>query len=127
VAKMSAGVPLDDADRWPWLDAIGAALQGETGMIASCSALKRVYRERLAAAAGRPVRFVFLQGSKALLAGRIAARKGHFMPPSLLDSQFAALEPPAPDELAQAFEIDQPAERIVRQAAAYLTGKMPHA
>ncbi len=126
VAKMSAGVPLDDADRWPWLDAIGARLQGDTGIIASCSALNRAYRQRLSQAAGRPVRFIYLEGSKALMAARIAARKEHFMPPSLLESQFAALEPPSNDELAQAFDVALPPEAIAKQAVDYLLGAVAH-
>ena len=76
VDKMSAGFPLADEDRWPWLAIVGESLQGREGRIASCSALKRTYRDHLAAKAGRPVAFVFLDGSRELLEGRIAARKG---------------------------------------------------
>jgi gluconokinase len=101
IAKMKAGHPLDDADRAPWLDAIGAWIderleEGQSGVI-TCSALKRAYRDRLDAA--RPhVTFVFMQLDEADVAERVAGRKGHFMPPSLLASQFADLEPPTPDE-----------------------------
>jgi gluconokinase len=101
IAKMKAGHPLDDADRGPWLDAIGAWIdqrlgEGQSGVI-TCSALKRAYRDRLDA--GRPqVSFVFMKLDRDAVAERIAGRKGHFMPPSLLASQFADLEPPAPDE-----------------------------
>ena len=101
VAKMRAGHPLDDEDRKPWLEAIGQwiddqAARGEPGVI-TCSALKRVYRDHIRA--GRPqVAFVFLKGSKELIAERLAHRHGHFMPPALLDSQFEALEEPGPDE-----------------------------
>ena len=77
VAKMSSGIPLTDEDRWPWLEEIGRSLAGADGKIASCSALKRVYRERIAKAAGRPVAFVFLDGSRELLSQRINARKNH--------------------------------------------------
>ena len=89
VEKMSSGVPLTDEDRWPWLDAIGAAIgaAGDDGIIVACSALRRIYRRRLVAAAGRPIVFVHLDGPRALLERRLGGRKGHFMPKSLLDSQ----------------------------------------
>ena len=98
-AKMSAGIPLDDQDRWPWLDAIAAWIaskreRGEPGLV-TCSALKRSYRDRLR---GTNVIFVFLNGPRAVIEARIASRKGHYMPPSLLDSQLATLEPPTSDE-----------------------------
>jgi gluconokinase len=120
VEKMSAGFPLTDEDRWPWLAQVGESLQGREGRIASCSALKRAYREHIIAEAGRPVAFVFLDGSRALLEQRIAARKGHFMPPSLLASQLATLERPAPDELANAFDIARSVDEIVAEASAWL-------
>ncbi|MBI2720295.1 MAG: gluconokinase [Rhizobiales bacterium] len=120
IAKMSAGIALNDDDRWPWLAKIGEALKGTTGIIASCSALKRSYREAIATAAGRPVRFVFLQGDRELLATRIAARRNHFMPPALLDSQLATLEPPAPDERAVAIDIALAPDAIVERAADFL-------
>ena len=120
VAKMSAGTPLNDDDRWPWLDRVGAALAGATGVIGSCSALKRSYRQRLIRAAGRPIAFVFLDGSRELLAQRIAARKGHFMPASLLDSQLATLERPGPDEWAIAIDIALAPADIVARAVAFL-------
>jgi gluconokinase len=99
VAKMTAGIPLDDEDRWPWLDAIGAwikkkAQHGEPGIV-TCSALKRSYRDRLR---GPNVIFVFLNGPRAVIEARMASRKHHFMPTALLDSQLATLEPPGPDE-----------------------------
>src|SRR5579864_2406294 len=97
-AKMTAGVPLTDDDRWPWLDRIGRRLADVAahpkGAIIACSALKRVYRDRLRAAVGADLRFIFLEGDKALMRWRVAGRKGHFMPASLIDSQFATLEPP---------------------------------
>ena len=101
VAKMSAGTPLTDDDRWPWLDAIASVVdrwraEGASGIV-TCSALKRAYRRVLVG--DRPdVRLVYLAGDKALIAGRMAARKGHFMPPALLDSQFATLEVPGAEE-----------------------------
>jgi len=101
VAKMSAGTPLTDDDRWPWLHAIAAVIdtwrtEGTNGIV-TCSALKRAYRNILVG--NRPdVRLVHLAGDKPLIAARMAARKGHFMPTALLDSQFATLEPPGGDE-----------------------------
>jgi carbohydrate kinase (thermoresistant glucokinase family) len=118
-------VPLTDADRWPWLDAIAAAIAGwlAEGRIAvvTCSALKRAYRDRLRAA-GPGVRFVHLAGSRALIARRLAARRGHFMPPGLLDSQFAALEPPGPDEGVLTVAIDQDPDAIVAEILKGLEG-----
>src|SRR5512133_2467077 len=99
VAKMASGIPLDDEDRWPWLDAIAAWIKdktqrGEPGIV-TCSALKRSYRDRLR---GPNVIFVFLNGSRAVIEARMASRKHHFMTIALLDSQLAALEPPGTDE-----------------------------
>src|SRR5205823_11723772 len=116
VAKMSAGHPLTDEDRWPWLQAIAdeidrLAAAGERAVIA-CSALKRAYRDVLVH--GRDdVRIVYLDGTQQLIAGRLAARKGHFMPPTLLESQFKTLEPPAPDERPLTVSIDASVETIV--------------
>jgi gluconokinase len=98
VAKMRDGVPLSDADRWPWLDRVAGVLCDKAPVIVGCSALKRAYRDRIRASAGGPVTFVHLSGSRDLIASRMGARTGHYMPTSLLDSQFAALEPPGPDE-----------------------------
>jgi gluconokinase len=116
VAKMSAGQPLTDEDRWPWLKAIADEIDRlcskERPAVFACSALKRAYREVLVH--GRDdVRIVFLDGTQALIATRLAARKGHFMPPGLLDSQFRTLERPAPDEGAVTVSIDAPVEVVV--------------
>ena len=99
VAKMAAGTPLADEDRWPWLEAIGAwlAWHERDGAVASCSALRRAYRDVLRAKAPS-VTFVHLVVERAALVQRVAHRPGHFMPSSLLGSQLATLEPPAPDE-----------------------------
>ena len=101
VRKMHAGEPLTDEDRWPWLHGIAAWIDatrrvGNHGTVA-CSALKRAYRDILVGER-TDVRIVYLKGEQDLIARRLAARDGHFMPPSLLDSQFAALEEPQPDE-----------------------------
>lgn len=117
IAKMSRGEPLEDADRWPWLDAVGAALIENA--IIGCSALKRRYRDRIRAKSPAAV-FVHLAGSRAVIEARMAARTGHFMPVSLIASQFAALEPPMPDEAAITVDIDQSTEAIVAAIVAGL-------
>ena len=116
IEKMRSGHPLDDADRAPWLAAVHAwidaqAAAGHNGVI-TCSALKRAYRDRLRD--GQPAtRFVYLQGDEAVIRERVDGRRGHFMPPSLLDSQFQDLEPPTPDEHAIVIDIRQPIEAQV--------------
>lgn len=104
VAKMSAGGALDDADRWPWLDrvgaAIGAAVDADRLAVAACSALKHSYRARLSRAASVPLLFVLLDTDPTELSRRLVHRRDHYMPPSLLDSQLATLERPTPDECA---------------------------
>lgn len=95
--KMNAGIPLTDQDRWPWLRALRAvieqALADDAGAVVTCSALKRAYRDVLAGGLAQ-VRFVHLTGDPAVLAARLAGRRGHFMNPALLDSQIATLETP---------------------------------
>ena len=120
VAKMAAGVPLTDADRAPWLADVGAALAHDAPLIIGCSALKRRYRDQIRATAGGAVTFVHLAGSRAVIEARMAARQNHFMPVSLLDSQFAALEPPLPDEPSLTVDIDQPLDRVVDEIVAGL-------
>jgi gluconokinase len=97
-AKMTAGIPLTDEDRAPWLDRIGNLLADAVahpdGAVVACSALRRAYRDRLRTIVGPSLRFVFLKGDKALMRSRVAGRKGHYMPASLIDSQFATLESP---------------------------------
>ncbi|MEO6533717.1 MAG: gluconokinase [Pseudolysinimonas sp.] len=119
VAKMAAGIPLDDADRAPWLDAIGTLLAAGP-LVVACSALKRSYRDRLRVAAPA-LQLVFLDGSPELLASRMAARPGHFMPTSLLRSQLATLERPAPDENALTADIAAPVTQIVASLAERMT------
>lgn len=114
IAKMAAGTALTDADRWPWLTAVGQALgAGPGSVVGACSALRRAYREHITAAAGQPVLFVYLDGSRELIGARMAAREGHFMPPSLLDSQFATLERPSADENAILVPIDGTVDQSV--------------
>ncbi len=122
VAKMAAGTPLTDADRWPWLDACTQTL-AQGNVILGCSALKRAYRDRLRGAGG--LTFIHLSGPRDLIAARMAQRAGHYMPLSLLDSQFAALEPPSPDEQALTVSIDQPTAAIAAAIAAQLKGATP--
>lgn len=116
IEKMSHGIPLDDDDRLPWLKAIAAridaARQTHRPIIVTCSALKRSYRE-IFADGHDDVGFVYLQGAKELIAQRLAARTNHFMPPGLLDSQFAALQEPGADEPAIAIPIDATPDAIV--------------
>ena len=120
VEKMSAGIPLTDDDRWPWLDLVGAALRQADeegrGLVVSCSALKESYRDRLRHAVGGSVVFIFLEGSRALLQARLAERSGHFFPPALLDSQFAALENPDGESLVVTVDINAPVDSIVGAA-----------
>jgi gluconokinase len=124
VEKMSAGHPLTDEDRWPWLNAIadeiGRVCEARGHVVVACSALKRTYRDVLLR--GRDdVRIVFLNGAQKLIAGRLALRKDHFMPPGLLDSQFRTLETPGPDENAIDVSIDASVDAIVDDIVRNLT------
>jgi gluconokinase len=117
VKRMAAGIPLTDDDRHGWLLAIAARLReakrAGIGLVISCSALKRRYRDVLRSAGDADVRFVYLAGSRALLAERMARRRGHFMPASLLDSQLSILEEPSPDEHAWVCDIREVPHAIV--------------
>lgn len=116
VQHMASGIPLTDGDRAGWLRALAIRIReasdAGTGLVVTCSALKRSYRDVLRAAAP-DLRFVFLKGPRELISDRLAGRRGHFMPATLLDSQLATLEDPAPDEHAWAFDIGEPAQKIV--------------
>jgi gluconokinase len=116
VAKMRAGQPLTDDDRWPWLRAIAAEIdrvcQSGGHVVMACSALRRAYRDVLLHDR-KDVRLIFLDGTELLVEDRLSHRKGHFMPPGLLASQFATLEPPDADERAVRVSIDAPIEGIV--------------
>ena len=123
VEKMSHGIPLTDDDRWPWLRAIADAIDdvraGGRSAVVACSALKRAYRDVLIG--DRPdVVLVYLQGDKEQIAERMAARKGHFMPVALLDSQFATLEEPGPDEHPVIVSIAPPPEAIIEEVVRQL-------
>jgi gluconokinase len=112
IAKMRRGEPLNDTDRAPWLHKVGDTLAMD-GTVVACSALKRAYRDQIRAVAGAPVIFLFLRGTRDTLLQRMSSRPGHFMPPALLDSQLATLEPPEGDETYLAADIDQTPDQIV--------------
>ena len=120
IAKMSQGIPLDDDDRLPWLSAIAAAIDAarreSRQVVVTCSALKRSYRTILSAGHD-DVAFIYLKGDKDLIAERLGVRSGHFMPPQLLDSQFAALEEPISEEHAVTMSVDDTPDRIVSAIA----------
>jgi carbohydrate kinase (thermoresistant glucokinase family) len=130
IAKMKAGTPLTDEDRWPWLRAI-AAREDElraagTSAVVACSALKRAYRDILIGA--RPdVILLYLCGSRSLIGERISGRKGHFMPPALLDSQFATLEEPGPDEHPVIVEIGGSPQAEIENAMGQLRPRLLNA
>ena len=121
IAKMSAGTPLNDDDRWPWLDALAARLKAESefsgGAVATCSALKSTYRDRIQAGSGPQTRFIFLDCSRETLERNHAGRTGHFMPPSLLDSQLAILEAPYDEARAIIIDGNQPFDAVIRSIA----------
>jgi gluconokinase len=118
VAKMSAGTPLTDGDRYPWLDAVGQWLADHDGVM-SCSALKRRYRDQLRSHR-TDVEFLHLTGSPELIAGRQAGRAGHFMPSSLMMSQFEALEPLGADERGMTIDVGHSVDAIVEAFVEYL-------
>jgi len=121
VKKMAAGIPLTDDDRWPWLEAIGERIEMERitghGVVVSCSALRHAYRDCLRKQVHGTVQFILLDGSRELIGDRMEKRKGHFMPPALLDSQFATLEKPTPDEDAVILDISHPIPALLAEAA----------
>lgn len=123
-AKMHSGIPLDDEDRWPWLKAIAARLKEvrATGqpVVVACSALKRSYRDLLRGESGGPLTIVFLKGDYALLSPRMKARKGHFMPASLLKSQLDTLEDPSGEPGVITVSVDGTIEAIVKEALSRL-------
>ena len=125
IEKMASGIPLEDDDRWPWLEEVGrilGACEGRHGAVATCSALRRSYRDVLRYTVGPGLRFVWLTGSRALLERRMGKRDGHFMPPGLLDSQLETLEEPVRED-AFAFSIDDDPQAIAEAAHRWLLSK----
>jgi gluconokinase len=126
IGRMAAGLPLDDEHRWKWLDAIGAELAAaqrkHAGAVAACSALKRIYRDRLRGY-DNGLFFIHLAVDKATALERVASRKGHFMPASLVDSQFADLQPLGVDEAAVTLDATRPVEVVIAEALAVLRSR----
>ncbi len=120
IAKMSAGQPLDDADRAPWLADVGKALSRQDKVVIGCSALKVAYRDTIRQFAAHAVHFLHLAAPQSVLAARVNVRADHFMPPALLDSQYAALEPLGHAENGRTIDIDQPFDAVVAAAEAYV-------
>jgi gluconokinase len=131
IRKMSSGIPLDDNDRLPWLGAVGDEIgrlqRSGRPVVAACSALKRRYRDKLRTHAGCQLIFVMLEGTRELISGRMNARKGHFMPPALLDSQFAALEPPEGDESAIRIDLSMSVEDMLTAVIAGVAHRLDSA
>jgi gluconokinase len=127
VAKMHAGIPLTDDDRWPWLDRLGRAIGAEVARhgiaVASCSALKRAYRDCLRQAIPTPVGFVLTDADREELLRRLTARTHHYMPPSLLTSQLDTLERPQPDERAITLDASRPVAVLCEQTVAWLLNR----
>jgi gluconokinase len=124
VEKMRSGTPLTDEDRWPWLTRVAQSLASHHSAVVSCSSLKRSYRDHIRAHAQGDVRFIHLAGSRDLLAQRMAARPGHYMPLSLLDSQLATLEAPGVDE-AVTIDIALTPEAALAAALDHVKGTAP--
>ncbi|OJY71230.1 MAG: gluconokinase [Sphingobium sp. 66-54] len=127
IEKMSRGEPLNDADRWPWLDRLGKVLhdvvEQEGLVVAACSALKYCYRERLGAAVGAPVAFIMLETDREELSRRLNSRENHYMPASLLASQFDALERPFESERALILDASLPPETLCRASREWLAAR----
>jgi gluconokinase len=116
IEKMHRGDALSDNDRWPWLQHFGKSMAQQTGIVVgACSALRQIYRQRLIDAANEAILFVYLNGEKQLIQKRLVSRNNHFMPTSLLDSQFAALEVPDTSEQAISVEISDPCHQVAKQ------------
>lgn len=130
--KMARGEPLDDPDRWPWLDALRAEIEhalrhrddGRVNLVITCSALKRRYRDRLRRA-DEPIALVFLDADRATLEKRLQGRGGHFFPAKLLESQLGTLETPEPEENAIVLDADAPLDHLVDTVTHRVTASMP--
>lgn len=122
IDKMSQGRPLTDHDRWPWLQHFAKAMVGQSGVtIGACSALTKAYREFLSNAAGEPILFIHLAGSKALISRRLESRENHFMPLSQLDNQLKILEAPGLEEIAVSIDISCSKAQMIAQILEKLT------
>jgi gluconokinase len=128
VEKMRAGIPLDDDDRWPWLEKLGRAIgdgaSQDQNIVAACSALKRAYRDRLRLFAGMDILFIMLDGDPAQIEKRMAARTDHYMPPTLLQSQLAILERPDEDETSISIDIDDTPDHLIGNAIVAMTAAL---
>lgn len=127
VAKMRSGTPLEDTDRWPWLDRVGARLIAAAdaggGAVIACSALRKVYRDRIRAAAGDGLVFVYLSGRRDLITDRQAARTQHYMPAGLMDSQFRTLEPPVDEADVVTLDVDAAPDVLAERAVAAIRAR----
>lgn len=121
VDKMASGQPLNDADRAPWLEKVGDVLAKTPGpVVVGCSALKRAYRDIIRSRVPEPVRFIHLAADQSVMQRRVDERVGHFMPPSLLQSQYDALEDLGDDELGTKIDISSPLQRVVGESKTYV-------
>lgn len=129
VARMRSGIPLTDEDRWPWLDRLGRAIAARVGTdgiaVAACSALRRIYRDRLRKVITAPVSYVLMDADRDELMRRMTGRPGHYMPPSLLDSQLNTLERPDPAEGILTLDSRQPVATLCAQTITWLQGESP--
>lgn len=127
IAKMRASIALTDEDRWPWLDRIGNAVENEIKQhgiaVAACSALRKVYRDRLRDRISAPIRFILLDVEREELNRRLTSRSGHYMPASLLSSQLETLERPQPNENAIILDANLPPQLLAEHALAWLSGQ----
>lgn len=125
IRKMHDGIALDDTDRMPWLTRVGQCFAKRTGpMVVGCSALKKTYRDCIRREVSEPLHFLHLKASRKVLSQRVSQRQNHFMPTSLLDSQFEALEPLQPDECGGEIDIARPYPEVVAQTEAYVRGTL---
>jgi len=120
VAKMRAGQPLEDEDRWPWLESLALRLRSPQPVVMSCSALRKSYRDFLRAKAGRPLIFLCLTGPRSVLLQRLGARQGHYMPASLLDSQLAVFESPEGENHVLMLPVEKSLPDLVAEAVHFI-------